>query len=213
MSQWAAPALAAGEPYSLEHGSVEQELVARASHMHALFREEQLGCLLQTGRGKQEEHHMRPLSSHSRWQNKAGRHGWQSLGSMQGRTSGRRKSSDRSNSSTHVCGRDRAIFPWRSSSPTTAMPLSSMQACAEQHPVPAAKWAQPSWISAGRNSNQWTPVLQAAMASIRTDDGPDGKRNDFEQSAAHLLPYDPVAKKHAAGSSKKRQRRSVGCVV
>ena len=36
----AAPALAAGEPYSLEHGSVEQELVARASHMHALFRED-----------------------------------------------------------------------------------------------------------------------------------------------------------------------------
>ena len=28
-------------------------------------------------------------------------------------------------------------------------------------------------------------------------------RNDFEQSAAHLLPYDLVAKKHAAGSSKR----------
>ena len=45
--------------------------------------------------------------------------------------------------------------------------------------------------------------LQATMASIRTDDGPDGMRNDFEQSVAHLLPYDPVAKKHAAGSSKR----------
>ena len=41
------------------------------------------------------------------------------------------------------------------------------------------------------------------MASIRTEDGPDGMRNDFEQSAAHLLPYDPVAKKHATGSSKR----------
>ena len=41
------------------------------------------------------------------------------------------------------------------------------------------------------------------MASIRTNDGPDGMRNDFEQSAAHLLPYDLVAKKHAAGSSKR----------
>ena len=71
-----------------------------------------------------EEHHTRPLSSHSRGQNKAGRHGWQSLGSMLGRTSGRQKSSDKSNSSTHVCGRDRAIFPWKSSSPNTTMPLS-----------------------------------------------------------------------------------------
>ena len=41
------------------------------------------------------------------------------------------------------------------------------------------------------------------MASIRTNDGPDGMQNDFEQSAAQLPPYDPVAKKHAAGSSKR----------
>ena len=36
----ATPALAPGEPYSLEHGLVEQELVARASHMHVLFQED-----------------------------------------------------------------------------------------------------------------------------------------------------------------------------
>jgi hypothetical protein len=40
--------------------------------------------------------------------------------------------------------------------------------------------------------------LQAAMASVRTDNGPNGLRNDFEAMAAHLLPYDPVAKKHQA---------------
>ena len=40
--------------------------------------------------------------------------------------------------------------------------------------------------------------LQAAMASIRTDSGPTGKRNDFEAAVAHLIPYDPVAKKRAA---------------
>ena len=45
--------------------------------------------------------------------------------------------------------------------------------------------------------------LQAAMASIRTDDGPDGMHNDFEQSAAHLLPYDRVAKKCATGGTKR----------
>ena len=42
------------------------------------------------------------------------------------------------------------------------------------------------------------PGLQAAMASVKTDDGRDGMRNDFEAAAAHLLPYDPVAKKKAA---------------
>ena len=42
------------------------------------------------------------------------------------------------------------------------------------------------------------PGLQAAMASVKMDDGPDGMRNDFEAAAAHLLPYDPVAMKKAA---------------
>ena len=41
--------------------------------------------------------------------------------------------------------------------------------------------------------------LQAAMASIKTDNGPYGLRNDFERAVAHLLPYDPVAKKRATG--------------
>ena len=45
--------------------------------------------------------------------------------------------------------------------------------------------------------------LQAAMASVRTDDGPQGMRNDFESAAVHLLPYDPVAKKHAASGNKR----------
>ena len=35
-----APAIAAGQPYATEHGSVEDELIARASHVHALFRQD-----------------------------------------------------------------------------------------------------------------------------------------------------------------------------
>ena len=44
--------------------------------------------------------------------------------------------------------------------------------------------------------------LQAAMASIRTDDRADGMQNNFEAAAAHILPYDPVDKKRAAAGSK-----------
>ena len=39
------------------------------------------------------------------------------------------------------------------------------------------------------------PGLQAAMASIKTDNSLEGMRNNFEATAAHLLPYDPVAKR------------------
>ena len=38
------------------------------------------------------------------------------------------------------------------------------------------------------------------MASVKTGDGEHGKRNNFEKAAAHLLPYDPVAKKRTAGN-------------
>jgi hypothetical protein len=44
--------------------------------------------------------------------------------------------------------------------------------------------------------------LQAAMASIKTDQDPDGLRNNFEAAATHLLPHDPVQRKrsdHAGG--------------
>ena len=44
--------------------------------------------------------------------------------------------------------------------------------------------------------------LQAAMASIKTDNGLEGMRNDFEATVAHLLPYDPVAKKRSDGQNR-----------
>ena len=37
--------------------------------------------------------------------------------------------------------------------------------------------------------------LQATIASVQIDTSPLGKRNSFESTANHLLPYDPVAKK------------------
>ena len=44
--------------------------------------------------------------------------------------------------------------------------------------------------------------LQAAMASIKTDNGPEGMRNNFEATDAHRLPYDPVAKKRSNGQKR-----------
>ena len=46
------------------------------------------------------------------------------------------------------------------------------------------------------------PGLQAAMASIKTDNGLEGMRNNFEATAAHLLPYDPVAKTRSSGQKR-----------
>ena len=53
--------------------------------------------------------------------------------------------------------------------------------------------------------------LQAAMAKVKTYNGPQGMRNNFEATAAHLLPYDPVAKKRSSGQ--KRNSTQISSVV
>ena len=55
------------------------------------------------------------------------------------------------------------------------------------------------------------PRLQAAMANIKTDKGLEGMRNNFEATPAHLLPYNPVAKKRSSGQ--KRGSAQISSVV
>ena len=77
----------------------------------------------------------------------------------------------------------------------------SMEACAEhiQYQLPNEHSRVGYLLEAIQCSDAG---LQAAMASVKTDTGPNGMRNNFETAAAHLLPYDPVAKKRAAGSKR-----------
>ena len=55
------------------------------------------------------------------------------------------------------------------------------------------------------------PGLQAAMASVKTDNGLQHMRHNFEDTAAHLLPYGPVAKKRSSGQ--KRNSTQISSVV
>ena len=45
------------------------------------------------------------------------------------------------------------------------------------------------------------------MASVKTDNRPQGMRNNFETAASHILPYDPVAKKRTM-ATKHNQHKS-----
>ena len=86
-----------------------------------------------------------------------------------------------------------------------------MQQCAEhvEYQLPNSH-TQVSYLLVGIQCSD--AGLQVAMASVRTDDGPQGMRNDFESAATHLLPYYPVAKKCAASGNKQgsAQISSVG---
>ena len=77
----------------------------------------------------------------------------------------------------------------------------SMQQCAEhvEYQLPNSL-TQVSYLLDGIQCSD--AGLQVAVVSVRTDDGPQRMRNNFESAAVHLLPYDPVAKKHTASGNK-----------
>ena len=54
--------------------------------------------------------------------------------------------------------------------------------------------------------------LNAAMASVRTSTSVTGMRNNFESAVAHLLPYDPVAKRNATSAGTKRGTANISSV-
>ena len=91
-----------GQPHSTEHGSVKDELVARASHTHALFHDDNATVyhhLEETTRSRL----MLPLSNPTNMPRMVGTHGLHLLASLLGLTSGKLKSRNRNNSSTHMC--------------------------------------------------------------------------------------------------------------
>ena len=49
------------------------------------------------------------------------------------------------------------------------------------------------------------PPLLAAMANIEEDNGPNGKRNNFENAVAYILPKDPVLQRKSNESNKRTQ--------
>jgi hypothetical protein len=56
--------------------------------------------------------------------------------------------------------------------------------------------------------------LQAAIAAVKTNDKPTGKRNHFEKMALYIVPYDPVTKKRQTGGKQTTNISGVdGCEV
>ena len=73
----AAPALEAGQPHSTEHGSIERELVARASHAHALHRDDDLTVHHATEEAARATQHAASIKPFKR--GKDGRGAWMAL--------------------------------------------------------------------------------------------------------------------------------------
>ena len=195
-----APPLANNQPHSTEHGSVEAELIARASHDHPLYRDDNdklFGLLEEATRSTNFAASIKPFErtkdGRGAWlaliAQYAGQDKWEAEVRKQEQFMHNRKWKGQSNYLLEsFCAQHRNAYV-------------SMQACAEhiEYQLPNDH----SRVGFVLNNIECSDAgLQAAMASVRTDNGPNGMRNNFEDTVAHLVPYDPVAKKRAAGSKR-----------
>ena len=187
------PALAQNQPYSEEHGSVEEELIARANHTHALYREDNQSVyyyLEEATRGTSYVASIKPFQrakdGRGAWlaiiAQYAGQDKWEAVLKKQDDLLHNNKWKGQSNFLL-----DRFVAQQRNA-------YVSMVQCADhvQFQLPNEYTRVGYLLDAIETSDA---PLQAAMALIRNDTAPNGKRNDFEAAAAFLLPHDPVAKK------------------
>ena len=200
----------ANKPHSTEHGSIEVELVACASHDHELYKEDNGSIyyhLEEATHGTIYSASIKPFQ-----RGKDGRGAWLALTSQYTGNDKWEAKLKRQDDLLHQHQwKGQNTFPLEGFIGQHHNAFVSMQQCAEhvsyQHPN---KHTRVGYLLEGIQCAD--AGLQAAMTSVRMDNGTDGMRNDFEKAAAHLLPYDPVAKNRAAMTQNKRSAAQISSV-
>jgi hypothetical protein len=192
--------ISAGAPHSFEHEAIEIELIARASHAHPLYREDNSTVYYKLEEATRATSYAASITPFQRTKN--GREAWLALTNQYAGKDKREAEIKRQEQLLHTrlwkgqstFTLDRFIAQHRNA-------VVSMQAAAEHitYQLPNEHSLVGYLLHVIQSSDAG---LQAAMASIKMDQDPDGLRNNFEAAATHLLPYDPVQRKrfdHAGG--------------
>jgi hypothetical protein len=191
---------AIGKPHTLEHGSVEGDMIARASHTHALFRDDNATVyyfLEEATRGTPYAASLKPFQ-----RTKNGRGALESI---------RKQYAGKDKWDAEIKRQDDLLHNrvWKGQSNFSLEKFvvqhrnafDSMTQCAQhvQFQLPNEYTRVGYLLDAIQTSDAG---LQAAIAAIRTDHGPTGKLNNFEDAATYLLPYCPVQKKRSANNKR-----------
>ena len=190
-----APALLTGKPYSDEHGSVVNELIARASHTHDLFQEDNklVFCLLEEAlRATSYAASLSPFKGRNRFD---GRGAWFALiAQFIGKDKWQKELKKQEDLIHSQCWKSNGNILLETFISKHRQGFVSMQRCAEHidYQLPNERTRVTYLLDAIKTND---PHLSAAIANVKADDGPAGKRSDFEACAAYLLPSDPVAQK------------------
>jgi hypothetical protein len=206
-----APPLAPNRCYSTEHGSVEGELVARASHTHASFRDDNSKVYYFLEEATRSTSYAASIKPYQR--TKDGRAAYASM---------RRQYAGRDKWEAELKHKDDLLHNqvWKGQSNFSLEKFIaqhrnafvSMQQCADH--VDFQLPNEYTRVGFLLNAIQCSDAsLQAALANVSSDDGPGGKRHDFEATASYLLPYCPVAKKRNQSNNGKRNHGEINDVT
>ena len=194
------PPLTPDQPYSEEWGSVEDDLINRASHDHGLFRDDNASVyykLEESTRGTVYADSIKPFQ-----RRKDGRGSFLALASQYA-------GADKWEAEIKRQYLLLVTSKWRGQAAFTLErfvqrhrnAFVSMQACAEhiEYQLPIEHTRVTYLLDAIECSDA---PLQAAMALVEQDSGPQGARNSFEKAAATILPKDPVVKRRLTAAKR-----------
>ena len=188
------PPLQAGQPHSEVHGSVEGEMIAQASHTHAMFRDDNAAVYYAFEEATRSTSYAASIKPFQRMKN--GRGALQALTTQYAGDDKREAEIRKQDDLLHTrVWKGQSDFPLEGFIAQHCNTFVQMQQCAEHiaYQLPN-EHTRVGYLLEGIQCSD--PGLHAAMASVLMDDGINGMRSDFEKAAAHLLlPYDPVTRK------------------
>ena len=188
-----APALAPNLPHSVAHGSVEGDLIARASHNHPLYRDDNAHVYYDIElavRGTAYAATIRPFQ-----RNKDGRSAFLSLCNQHAGNDKWQAELKKSEDVLHNrVWKGQGSFPLEKFVGQHRNAYIMMHECSThvEFQLPNERTRVTYLLDAIQCGDA---PLQAAMALVRNDTGEEGKMNNFEATASFILPHCPVAKR------------------
>jgi hypothetical protein len=185
-------AQAAGTPHSVQHEAIDAEMIARASHGHPLFREDNSSVYYKLEEAMRATSYAASIKPYQRTKN--GRDAWLALfNQYAGKDKWEAEIKHHEQLMHTRTLKGQSYFTFERFIAQHRNAFVSMQAAAElvTYQIPNSHSRVGYLLDAIQCSDAG---LQAAMVNIKTDQGETGLQNNFEATASFLLPYDPVQK-------------------
>jgi hypothetical protein len=196
-----APPLMVRQPYSTEHGSMEEELIARLSHGSPVYRDDNKAVYNYLEEATRGTAYHSTVQTYQRSKN--GRSAWLALLQQHAGTDKWEKElKDQENFMKTRVWKGNTNFSLERFLEQHRSAYNSLKQCADhvQFQLPDEHTRVRYLMTAIQCKD---PEIQAALANIRSDaDGPEAKRNNFENAVSFLLPADPVSKKRKLNNDK-----------